>query len=55
MKKRNVKTVTIPEREYKKLFREHLVLKMLTEAINETRVEDELARMLKHANIQSNL
>ena len=54
MIKRNVKTVTIPEREYNKLRRDQLTLKMLTEAINETRPEDELVNVLKYFTLKNN-
>ena len=43
------KTVTISKREYEILIRDQLAYKFLIEAINETRAEDQLVRILQNA------
>ncbi|MGD9931770.1 MAG: hypothetical protein AB7U05_17250 [Mangrovibacterium sp.] len=53
MRKRKPRVAPNPKRENRNLSRERFALQMLTEAMNETRAEDELARMLKHSFISN--
>ncbi len=52
---RNPKTVTLSKREYETLLRDQLAYRFLIEAINETRAEDQLVRILQKTSIKSNL
>ncbi|MGV8096001.1 MAG: hypothetical protein AB2L24_29465 [Mangrovibacterium sp.] len=56
MKKQSRKSriIGIQKREYETLTREQLAYKFLIEAINETRAEDQLVRVLQRANILTN-
>ena len=48
------KTITIPLKEYRKLRQDRLILQFLTEAINETRLEESLVKILKYESLKSN-
>jgi hypothetical protein len=48
---RKSRIIAISKREYESLTRDQLAYKFLIEAINETRAEDQLVRILQRANI----
>lgn len=54
MKKQKTKKVSISRRENLKLIRERIALRALMLAVDETRAQDQLIRMIQETNIQVN-
>ncbi len=54
MKKQKTKKVTISRRENLKLIRERIALRALMLAVDETRAQDQLIRIIQKTNIQVN-